>query len=286
MERHYISEDSDEILIELNSVIIKANSKKIYTHMCLIKENLRTLNNMEYPYDLNTANKIEMLVGAARSDLYLFKRSCHYQDNMPNEMIDTSTCRSDIEQINSKADLSELMHDVEIVAMLLKNNNSFLILTNLHNVLKLFASIMPNDSHLSYNDKFNIDDIGEPFAKSSEKLNNYARAIPKLDSFSHNNTHGYGNEEIDGEVFSNDTENTRVNSHCTKRKYHVGEAYNIYNTQLFGASGAMDTTIKNGIKNYIPLCDIDKLRSEHNLVKVNAGVDRSSRSGLRNDYNF
>lgn len=281
-----ISNDSSEILIELNSIIIKADSKNIYTHMQLIKENLRTLNNMEFPYDLNTSNKIEMLVNAARSDLNLFKKSCHYKDSLLIETVDTSTGRSDIEQINSKVDLSGLMYDVEIITMLLKNNNSILILTNLHDLLKLFASIMPNDSHMTYTDIFNIDDIGESFAESSEKLNNYARAIPKLNSFSHNNTHGYGNEETDGEIFLNDTENTRVSVQCTKRKHHIADAFNIYNTQLFGASDAMSTTVKNGIKNYIPFCDIDKLRKEYNLIKVNAGVDRSGRSGLRNDYNL
>ena len=280
-EKYNQTDDKNTIILEIDSLIVKVKLKNIYTHLRLIKENLIIFNDLELVYDVKVINKIKTLKGVVCRDLQSFS---NLSDNWQNAKIDNSAfIRSDVEK-ESKIDLSDIILHIDgVIIHLHKNIKNRLILTNLYKLLKLFESNLPNDLYLSYNDIFHDDSYQNEI---ETPINGYARVAPKLNSFSHNITQGYGNEEIDGEIFSNDLENIKLKSYVKDRQIYIENSYTDYNTQLFGLSNKMTTTNKNGIKNYIPLCDINKLRNEYKKLKVNSGIDIESRSSLRNDYDL
>lgn len=279
--------DTNKVLIEINTNIIEVDTNNMYSHLMLIKENLHTIKRLNLNYDTDIVQRTQQLVQLARRDLRKFNSKnadqYEYTHNTPGS-------RSDMHSEPSKINVDHIITDLEVALSVLKRKtHGHITLTNLHELLKMFTAITHGENHLTYDEIFDLDahlNANEEEFRKYGKLNNYythKQSSTKHTDISQNVLGGYGNEDEDGEQFANDETNILFETSKLKRR-EKHDDYVDYNTQMFGSSGKIDIAARNGIKHFVPFCNINKLKRENKQHKV--FVDSHSRQALRNDYNL
>jgi hypothetical protein len=276
-----ITEDNnDKVLIEINANVIKVDKKNIYTHLMLVKENLKDMDKRNFSYDIDVANQINRLAKLSCVDLNKFKIANKYAQ-MAGSLDDPRShvrdiTRSDIS--STETDLKPVILNVEIALFLLKQDpTGHLILTHLHALIKFFSEISHGENYISYDEIFIVNEMPQhTLAHSNVRTQN------RHGAFSQNNMGGFGTEDYDGEDFVNDENNIILPANTKVKLCDKKELYTAYNTQMFGSSDKRDNSNKGGFKYFVPFCNIDKLKQENKRNKV--FVDPVSRQSLRNDY--
>lgn len=276
----YISHAGSKVLVEINSNVVAADAKNIYNHMQLIKENLNTVNRMNFSHSQDVNVKINNLVKISRDNLQTFKDSNNYV-SVGDDISDYyDSYKYDISE--SKINLADLITDIEITMLLLKKHtNGHILLTNLHDLIKLCSSVNHGGQYKEYNDVY------KPYYMLDDPDADYyvnKRVHKPLTTMSQNNNQGFGFEENDGEVFANDDTNIIFQANAKPIRKNKYDLYDNYNTQIFGLSGKMQANTQHKNKYHVPFCNINKLKQENTNNKCFV-VDKT-RPGLRNDYYY
>jgi len=296
-------------LSTLNKVDYKATDFNIIDIDNLIKESSKDLTKFKESngyYDSSiTSNSV---INNLKIDLH--KANTLYGSKYNNEL-----SRSDVysDKQYEEYNLLNLLIEIQIVILLLENgkNNGRIYLDNLHNLIKLYSGITSNAEFISYdkahnNNYIEIDD-------KNNYLNGYTNDYGRIHGDIHaskviknvasqNKEYGVGTDMKDmifysantcfdkddnyshiGECMITDDYSPLFNESIMKRKAKRTNNNVSHNTQYMYDSGYTALVKRNHIKNYIPLCDINKIKTDKERIKM-VMLDTKSRTSLRNDY--
>lgn len=302
------------VLIELDNNVIKTDLTNAITHITSLKNNLITLNKFDYNLD-DEANtqKLDKLINACADDMDKFKQANNFSDidlefstdHLSQQIIgkkfdNLKSSQSDVTDVQfKKFEFANLIIDLEIVSHLLKsgNNNGRITLSNVYALIELLPKTLKFDKkYLSYYDVYKtdddvsnlnndkLDDIDTHFLALAGNYTGKISSINRHSDRSQNIDKSFGNLQEDGEVFAND--NITLANIKPSIIPNITLSYqNAMNTQVFGSSGVNDTSVKKCIKNYVPFCDINKIRKNKGKVRRRL-MDLSSKQSLRDDYNL
>lgn len=280
--------NNEQILIEIDSNIIKADPTNIYNHMQILKGNLVTLNKINY----KSSTLIKELILFSIIDLDSYKTANNYQDNYletnastheeygilsKKEQNHRNILKNDDNSDSEKYGLTEIILNIEIVMFLIKMHNisnSALVLTHIHMLIKEISKISNSDNYLSYDEIFGISENMTDFTSN---FNNKAYASTRM---------GRTDNSSDKDRYSNDQMNLTYTQNLSRQKVENFDSNKMYNTQAFGNSDANDGDMRNKAKQeYVPFYNIHKLQAEYKKNKKQL-VESNARQSLRNDYKF
>jgi hypothetical protein len=279
-EKHVVS---DNIIVEINNDIIKTNTVDATIYLNFIRTDLLKFNNFDKLNQLDTdsQNELHKLIDVCAIDMSRLKKANNLDYNFGHQFYydDMVYSRSDVTYNQfDRLKLSNLIFDVDMALYLLKNNTIYgrLTLTNLYKLVEKLKSDQDNiyksvlEESTTEDNYYHNDYVHEgkiPAARSNKVVRSQE-------------SKGFGNLRDDGEDFANDDFNILLSVKPKIQK----KAKAAMNTQALGESDTTYVTNKNCIKNYLPFCDLTKIRNDREKAKYL--IDQNSRQSLANDYNF
>lgn len=302
--------------IEISDLIIKTDTNDVINHLHMLKDNLILLKKIERVIDKTDMIKVDSIIKTCLYDLDRFKEANDFENSDLNtsdhdEQLLYGKTRESIYNMNrsdiddyqyEKYELMNVITNIEIVIWLLLNKRceGIINLTYLHDLIKTCSIFSCSAQYLTYDEIFNypVQECGIQYNihESGEYQSSYTNdhgvnhdklLTPRLNKSnkSQDVDKGFGTKPEDGEIFTNDNETIICDRQRSMARLPKHIMAKHYNTQYMHHSDTAEITKRNGIKNYIPFCDITKLLEEHRQRKINT-VDSISKRSLRNDYNL
>jgi hypothetical protein len=295
---------SNLIVVETNKQIMKVNIPNIINHLSVLRDNIITLSKLSPIANHVTQKTINNLIHNTKTDLGKFKSANNYNDHVYyNDHIDAHN-GGDNDSIKSVA------NEINLVIYLLnqKKYNGRLILTNLYALIKISNAavrvtdqkfttyemsmkpyyekiITSNDEYKSYNTqnnsderfRYTIDDYND--YNHAEYNHHYGLSSNRLQSTNANTLNKVANPTN----LNNNIRSNLVFSNMPRNRKMINDPYDIYNTQIFNNSEIINVVKRNGIQNYIPFYDLDKIRRERDKMRKKY-FETITKDSIRNDY--
>lgn len=305
----------DAIAIDLESNIIKTDVDGVIDHLVLLKENLLLLNKMPRAIDKTTMVKVDSIIKTCLYGLDSFKRAnqfnndslcfspSHISQYLCGKLQESSEnmARSDILDYQyEKYEIMDVITNIEIVILLIINGkrNGIINLSDLHDLIKICSTLSNGAKYLSYDEVFSYEvpdqqtvyNIHEYDDYLSPYTNDYGKEHSKLlhtrlnkSNISHDD--GFNTLYGEGEKYTNDNATIICDRVRKRHNAPITMDNNHYNTQWLSSSDVSHTVKRNGIKNYVPFHDINKILAEIKYVKQHT-TDSIAKRSLCNDYKF
>ena len=308
LNSEFIETDIQSVIIYLH--LLKANltnlSKSNITSGHAVREVDQLINAC-------TADLAEFKIANNFEDDSDLKIDPHLAYNLYGSQYDNNVSMSDTfsDAQYEMYKMLNLVIDVQIVMLLLENGICYgqLKLDNLHNLIKKYGTLAHNEEYISYNEF--MEHLG--FGNLDGRINVHAAK---------KNLYPGKERSYEGDIYIND-ENNYVNmltkdygvpdlykpaekvakrdisqnkdryisdlliplfgQKVDKRTVERSANNTSHNTQYLYDSGLTALIKRNHIQNYVPLCDINKIKTDIEKMKAPL-LDAMARRSLRNDY--
>lgn len=307
-EREILSRKN--MTIDLDGNVLRINSKNIIKHLNKIKNNLKTLNTVFYsksPDNLEEDNVLKQ-IRSCSVDLDRFKKFNGFVDNFDNDFHRFNKFSSYNNGSKSWREMSSIIIDINIIIELLKNDlyKGRLYLSNLHKLVQMYATLTNHQEFITYDNLFEVGEIvSHDYSPSHQDANKSA------DGYRNAYTYDYGVEHSavlfprinksdksqrieegisnildsygeSGEDLVIDNSNMRFDQGVNKTTMRHNDSS--LHTQYVSDSGVTFMIKRDIFDNYVPFCDINKIRSD--AKKMNKNLIDHGKGYLRNDYDF